>query len=235
MKDPNEFEMPYDLHSEMAEQELVEIHIGDVNLPTGRVVASDPFFVDSQRPFSRTVEPDKYPVYIYMAEIDKLHHRIAYAKIKFRPEDATKWILALTDDLTEEELKDLGEDEFYGFPVESGLAAFMDEETGEQFISKMDQLEEANPEANYYDEVLTEEFRIYSGKNNFSRELGDWNDHKIGNDSDNNLIMFASGWGDGYYPAYWGLNENGDTIELVVDFLISDFESEDEDGDDSEE
>ncbi|SFQ67047.1 DUF4241 domain-containing protein [Flavobacterium akiainvivens] len=228
MKDPNEFEMPYDLHSEMSEQELVEIHIGDVNLPTGRIIASDPFFVDSQRPFSRTVEPDKYPVYIYMAEIDKLHHRIAYAKVKFRPEEATKWILALTDDLTEEELGSLEPDEFYGFPVESGLAAFMDEETSSQFIDKMDVFEEANPDADYYDEVLAEEFRLYSGKNNFSRDLGDWNDHSISNDTDNNLVMFASGWGDGYYPAYWGLNENGDTIELVIDFLISDFESDDE-------
>ncbi len=235
MKDSNDFEMPYDLKSEMSAQELVEIHIGDVNLPTGRIIASDPFFVDSQRPFNRTVEPDKYPVYIHMAEIDKLHHRIAYAKIKFRPEEATKWILALTDDLTEEELNDLGADEFYGFPVESGLAGFMDEETSSQFIQKMDTFEEANPDANYYDEVLAEEFRLYSGKNNFSRELGDWNEHKISDDSDNNVVMFSSGWGDGYYPAYWGLNENGETIELVIDFLISDYEAGEDDEDDFEE
>lgn len=234
MKDTNNFELPYDLHSEMSEQELVEIHIGDVNLPTGRIIASDPFFADSQRPFSRTVEPDKYPVYIYMAEIDKLHHRIAYAKIKFRPEEATKWILALTDDLTEEELNDLSQDEFYGFPVESGLASFMDEETGDEFIKKMDAFEETSAEANYYDEILAEEFRTYSGKNNFSRELGDWNDHKISNDNDNNVIMFASGWGDGYYPAYWGLNENGDITELVIDFLINDFETDGDEEDDSE-
>lgn len=231
MENQDNFEMPYDLHAEMSLQELVEIHIGDVNLPTGRIIASDPFFTDGQQPFSRTVVPDKYPVYIHVAEIDKLHHRIAYAKIKFRPEEATKWILALTDDLTEEELKDLGEDEFYGFPVESGLAAFLDEETNAQFIAKMDALEESQPDANYYDEVLAEEFRKYSGKNTFSRELGDWNDHHVSEDSDNNLIMFASGWGDGYYPAYWGLNDNGDTVELVIDFLINDFEGEeDEDG-----
>jgi Protein of unknown function (DUF4241) len=228
MKDSNNFEMPYDLHSEMSAQELVEIHIGDVNLPTGRVIASDPFFVDSQRPFSRTVEPDKYPVFVYMAQIDKLHNRVAYAKIKFRPEDASKWILALTDDLTEEELNDLDEDEFYGFPVESGLAGFMDEETSSAFIEKMDAFENANPDADYYDEVLAEEFRKYSGKNNFSRELGDWNDHKLSNDNDNNIIMFSSGWGDGYYPAYWGLNDNGDVTELVIDFLINDFESDEE-------
>ena len=231
MKDANDFELNYHLEEEMSAQELVEIHVGDVNLPTGRIIAADPFFSMEQRPFTRTVEPDKYPVFIYMAEIDELHHRIAYAKIKFRPEEATRWILALTDDLTDEELNDLGEDEFYGFPVESGLACFLDEETNSEFIAKMDALLEKNPESNYYDDVLAEEFRIYSGKNNFSRELGDWNDHHPNADSDNNVIMFSSGWGDGYYPAYWGLNENGDTIELVIDFLINDF---DEEGDDEE-
>lgn len=231
MKDTNDFELNYDLEDEMNSQELIEIHVGDLNLPTGRIITADPFFSMEQRPFTRTVEPDKYPVFIYMAEIDELHHRIAYAKIKFRPEEATRWVLAITDDLTDEELNDLGEDEFYGFPVESGLACFLDEETNREFTAKMDAMLDKNPESNYYDDVLAEEFRKYSGKNNFSRELGDWNDHHPNPDSDNNVIMFSSGWGDGYYPAYWGLNENGDTIELVIDFLINEFDNE---GDDDE-
>ncbi|MNJ98205.1 hypothetical protein D3C87_159680 [compost metagenome] len=235
MKDINDFELHYDLDDEMNAQELVEIHIGDVNLPTGRIIVSDPFFSMEQQPFSRTVEPDKYPVYVYMTEIDDQHHRIAYAKIKFRTEEATKWILALTDDLTKEELDELDEDEFYGFPVESGLACFLDEETNAEFTARIDELQEKNPEANYYDEALAEEFKEYSGKNKFSRELGDWNDHKPNKESDNNVIMFASGWGDGYYPAYWGLNENGDTIELVIDFLINEFDGEDDDEDGEEE
>lgn len=234
MKDLNEFELHYDLDQEMNAQELVEIHVGDVNLPTGKIIVSDPFFSMEQLPFSRTVQPDKYPVYIYMAEIDELHHRIAYAKIKFRPEEATKWILALTEDLTKEELDELDEDEFYGFPVESGLACFLDQETNTAFVEKMDELQEKNSEANYYDEVLAEEFKAYSGKNKFSRELGDWNDHRPNKESDNNVIMFASGWGDGYFPTYWGLNEDGDTIELVIDFLINDFDLEGEDDNESE-
>lgn len=231
MKDLKDYEIPYDLNGEMSAEELVEIHVGDVNLPTGKIIAGDPFFTEGQAPFARTVVPDKYPVFIYMAEIDELHHRVAYAKIKFRPESATKWILALTEDLTSEEMNDLGDDEFYGFPVESGLAAFLDEETNAGFVARIDEVQEGKPESNYYDEVLAEEFQAYSGKNKFSRSLGDWNDHHPHKDSDNNVIMFASGWGDGYYPAYWGLNEEGDTIELVIDFLINDFE----DGEDDEE
>lgn len=235
MKDLNDFELHYDLDEEMNSQELTEIHIGDVNLPTGKIIVSDPFFTSEQRPFARTVEPDKYPVYIYVSEIDKLHHRIAYAKIKFRPEEATKWILALTDDLTNEELTDLGEDEFYGFEVESGLACFLDEETNTRFIAKIKELHEKNPNGDYYDDVLSQEFIDYSGKNNFSRELGDWNDHHPDADSDNNVVMFASGWGDNYYPSYWGLSKNGDTIELVIDFLLSEFDPEDGDDEDTEE
>jgi hypothetical protein len=232
MKDINDIEIHYDLDDEMNSQELVEIHIGDVNLPTGKIIAADPFFTDQQEPFARTVVPDKYPVYIYVAEIDKLHHRVAYAKIKFRSEDASRWILALTQDLTPEELDELGEDEFYGFAVESGLACFIDAETRKQLEDKMDEVQEQNPESNYYDEVLAEEFATYSGKNIFSRQLGDWNDHHPNKDSDNNAIMFASGWGDGYYPAYWGLNANGDSVELVIDFLLNEYEEE---GSDEEE
>ncbi|WP_159800901.1 DUF4241 domain-containing protein [Flavobacterium sp. MK4S-17] len=228
MKDPKDFEFYYDLENEMNFQELVEIHIGDVNLPTGKIIAADPFFTEGQQPFARSVEPDKYPVFIYMAEIDQLHHRVAYAKIKFRPENATKWMLAVTEDLTQEELDELSEDEFYGFPVESGLACFLDAETNASLIAKMDEVQDKDPEANYYDEVLAEEFRQYSGKNQFSRELGDWNDHHPDKESDNNVIMFASGWGDGYYPAYWGVDEEGNTIELVIDFLINDFDNEED-------
>lgn len=232
MENSNDFEFEYNLDDDMDMHELVEIHVGDLNLPTGKIIAADPFFTYDQRPFKRTVLPDKYPVYIYVTEIDEEHFRIAYAKIKFRSKDASKWVLAITDDITKEEMDELTDDEFFGFPVDSGLACFLDEETNAALNAKMDALQEKDPEANYYDEVLADEFKAYSSKNKFSRELGDWNDHRPDRESDNNVIMFASGWGDGYYPAYWGLDENGETIELVIDFLINDFEdNEDEDYD----
>ena len=104
MKNTDDFEFEYNLDDNMGLQELVEIHVGDLTLPTGKIIAADPFFTYEQRPFNRSVLPDKYPVFIYMAEIDDEHHRIAYAKIKFRSDEANKWILAITDDITKEEL-----------------------------------------------------------------------------------------------------------------------------------
>ncbi|OIQ20210.1 MAG: hypothetical protein BM557_05955 [Flavobacterium sp. MedPE-SWcel] len=228
MKDINDYEIHHDIEDEMSEHELIEIQIGTLNLPTGKIIVADPFFTLEQKPFIRTVAPNKYPVYAYMAKIDEMHHRIAYVKIKFQENDASKWILALTDDLTTEEMNDLDEGEFYGFPVESGLACFLDEETNNELVTKINTLLEKDPEANYYDAVLAKEFKEYSGKNEYSRVLGDWNDHHPNKDSENNAIMCASGWGDGYYPSYWGLNENDDTIELVLDFLINEFDEDNE-------
>lgn len=228
MKKADEIEIPFDLKAEMDDRELIKVHAGDVNLPTGRIVLADPFLAYEQAAFSKHVEPDKYPVYIYISEIDKLHHRIAYAKIKFRPESATKWILAFTEDVTAEEVDELEEDEYFGFDVESGIAGFMDEETRDEFTTKLEAAYETDEEYDYYDAVLAEEFKAYSGKNNFSRELGDWNDHKLAADSDNNIIMFSAGWGEGYFPAYWGYNDNGDLVELAVDFLLDEHEEDDD-------
>lgn len=230
MKDLKEYEIEYDLDGEINSEELVEIHIGDVNLPTGRIIAGDALYTDGQPAFARTVEPDKYPVFVYVVKVDELHYRIAYAKIKLRPDKASKWILAITEDLTEEELNDLGEDEFYGFPVDSGIACFMDVETNPLYVSKINALIENDEEADYYDQVLAEEFIKYSGKNNFSRSLGDWNDHHPDEASDNNVVMFSSGWGEGYYPAYWGLDDEGNAVELVIDFLLNDFDEDDVEG-----
>lgn len=32
--------------------------------------------------------------------------------------------------------------------------------------------------------------------------------------------MFQSGYGDGVYPAYWGMTKNNEIISLVIDFHV---------------
>ncbi len=94
----SELELKYDL-SDSNLDDLIELEIGEINLPTGRIIASDPFFTKDIQPFSRSVNPGKYPVKIYISEVEPNHYRVAFAKIKFKDLLATKWILAVTDDM----------------------------------------------------------------------------------------------------------------------------------------
>lgn len=47
------------------------------------------------------------------------------------------------------------------------------------------------------------------------------------------IPMFQSGFGDGVYPVYWGLDENGEICQLVIQFIDIELaygdEGEDED------
>lgn len=214
-----DLEIGFDL-SDSNLDKLKEIEIGNIHLPTGKIIASDPFFTHSIKPFSRPVNPGTYPVKIYITEIEPEHYRIAFAKIKFQPETATNWILAVSDDMKIDELLNLKDGEYFGFPVDAGLGCFLDEKTNVSYLSKMDKFYNENPDMNYYDDLLASEFDKYSSGNKYSRDLGDWNNHILNDTSDLNVIMFASGWGDGYYPTYWGYNDKKETVELTIDFLI---------------
>ncbi|WP_418061440.1 DUF4241 domain-containing protein [Pimelobacter simplex] len=44
--------------------------------------------------------------------------------------------------------------------------------------------------------------------------------HAFGDDDRVTAIVADSGWGDGAYPAYWGLDADGTTVQLVVDFVV---------------
>lgn len=37
---------------------------------------------------------------------------------------------------------------------------------------------------------------------------------------ENDGVVVSSGYGDGVYPAYWGIDENGEIVSLVIDFLV---------------
>ena len=214
-----DIEIQYDL-SDSNLGKLNEIEIGNIQLPTGKIIASDPFFSQSIKPFSRTVKPGVYPVKIYIAEIEPEHYRIAFAKIKFQHDKATNWVLAVSEDMKIDDLMNLKDGEYFGFPVDAGLGCFMDEKTNESFLSKMALFYKDNPDKNYYDDLLADEFAKYSAGNRYSRDLGDWNNHVLNDTSELNVIMFASGWGDGYYPCYWGYNSKKEIVDLTIDFLI---------------
>lgn len=220
LEELEKIEISYNLGEAFLNPAIHEIFIGDLHLPSGKIIVSDPFYTHVQKPFVKTVAPGTYPVYLYMKEIDDGHYRVAFAKIKIRQDHVDKWILALTEDTNPADVYDMDDEEYFGFFVEAGLACFVDVYTNEEYLKTIDQFYAENPDLNYYDDILAEEFDQCSSSHPYSRDLGDWNNHRPVKDKDSNLMMFASGWGDGYYPCYWGINDQKQVIELIVDFML---------------
>ena len=211
-------ELSIDFRALLDTADLEEVSVGELHLPTGKIVAGDPFFIYDQKPFKTKVTPGNYPVKLLIHKVEEGHHRIAFAKIDFSDNQATHWTLALTEDITDEQSLKRGE--LLGYGVDAGLGCFADKEANDIFSLVIDKFYKDNPDKNYYDDLLASEFKNTSGQNPLSHNIGDWNNHFPKEGDQHNVIMFSSGWGDGFYSTYWGTDSNGEIVELITDFNV---------------
>ncbi|MGF6345852.1 DUF4241 domain-containing protein [Variovorax sp. W2I14] len=180
---------------------------GAVNITSGRIVACDPLVQPERQPFARELQArGAFPVEVLH---DKGQHALAVLWLRdrgsLRAADLN-WQMALMEG---ESLDTLGDDEFYGYPVDAGLGCFMDPDAAIA-MAERDKREAADPDySNYYDDVL-------------AGEMGDTDvvDHcPLGPGSASNMVIFRSGWGDGSYPSFWALDASGEPVALVTDFM----------------
>ncbi|PBB66849.1 hypothetical protein CK228_19885 [Mesorhizobium sp. WSM4312] len=186
--------------AQMAEREITVAPIGELDLPTGEIIACDPLTTGKTWPaLSRKVKPGRYPVSLLEAQ-----GRVAAAVLRFRSGTPVRWELATLPDQDTSTLKD---DEIFGYPVDTGLGSFMDR-TAMMLMSE--QLDKLEAKQNYYDDVLAMEF-----ESNQDRLMH----HPVaGNPL--NIAMFSSGCGDGVYPSFWGLDATGAPLLLMTDFDV---------------
>lgn len=180
---------------------------GALHITSGRIVACDPLVQPERQPFARELRArGAFPV-------ETLHDggRIALAVLWLRDRSSVRaadlrWDMALIEG---ESTDTLGDDEFFGYPVDAGVGCFMDADA-EAAIAERDRREAESPDyGSYYDNVL-------------SGEMGDADtaDHwPLGPGSANNAVIFRSGWGDGSYPSFWALDAAGEPVALVTDFM----------------
>jgi hypothetical protein len=190
------------------------LEIGDLKVPSGKIVACDPLTTVDFTPFNKTVKPGIYPVKIYVAQTKESGERYAIAKLEFSSKKADKWVLALHDEENTSELKN--PDDYFGFPVDAGLGGFVDYKAALAYRKFEDQFQKEHPAGNIYGDYLAAEFKKNAKD---PKDDGDWINLKIPN-SDLNITMFHSGYGDGSYPAYWGITRNNEIVSLIIDFLV---------------
>jgi Protein of unknown function (DUF4241) len=187
--------------------------IGQLNLPTGKVVCTDPMFRELGLPQTWTVKKGKYPVYIYIGLSDNFEGRVAYAELAIKDEKPTYWELSL---IAENLLSDNLEKKINGmYPVEAGLSCFADFETYKLLDDEVSDYNKADSSNNYYTDKLE---KLFKGNKNIpkSSRSENWINYQLHH---SNIIIFGSGQGDGLYPRYVGYDKDGNVIKFITDFI----------------
>jgi len=168
-------------------------------------------------PFMQTIPAGTYPVKICVVPSEQYGDRYACVKVEVSQEKPVRYELGMVgnEDLDEE----LGEDEYFGFGVDAGMGCVADIQTQAAFKTYWAKRLEEDPDIDPYNDLfcdLLEENAKAHPK--YQGDCGDWLNWTVP-DTDCNLPIFASGWGDGYYPVYFGYDAKGEVCAVYVRFI----------------
>ncbi len=176
--------------------------IGTILLPTGRIIACDPYIYPlgpEYEPFVQVVPQGRYPVYLHrLVNQQQKDGNVAHAMLRFGDGNVARWELATTKGQDNRKLK---EDEILGYVVDAGVGCFMDLETAKLLRVRIDEVDD------------TGDFLHVVNK-----DEGTWGEQVL-NQVGYNLFCFQSGKGNGLYPTYWGFDQDEKPVCLVTEFI----------------
>jgi hypothetical protein len=175
--------------------------LGQLSLPSGQIVAADGFIMDRIKPFTRSVKPGSYPMTVAVARLGN-DQRIAFAQIRFSDRSVARWEMALTPGQDPAKLK---AGEIYCFGVDSGTGSFADP-GAQEILSGRDS-------DDVFDQATAEMKKVYE-------PTRDW---VLIDMPKGSAALFSSGWGDGRYASYFGLDEADNPVALMTDFGVVDW------------
>ncbi len=181
--------------------------IGKVHVSSGKLVVCDPMYLDDAPVLSRSVPCGSHQVLLYLEEESEL---VAYGEMKISNDPVVSWHPA---DLagTRRSSSNVS-----AFPVDTGMACFMDQESRSVFYAHEQEMEEAYEGFDYAVDYLGEQFH---GRDNPADEgcvIQPYPDKAA------NMVLFTTGFGDGIYSCYCGHNAEGKLVSVVMDFDIID-------------
>lgn len=191
----------------------------NVIFPTGNVIVADPITYlqdpDATGILRETIPPGKYPVMISILHTADEDVRIVGMKLKVRAEEAVSYELAKDYRMIDEK----EEKGYGGYAVEAGMATICDLQAAESYWDFLDDWYDETPDGNLYNDYLADLFaKSYEEHPSLQRKEGDFIRLTIP-ETEDEIIMAASGFGDGFYSAFWGKNDAGEPVELVTVFI----------------
>jgi hypothetical protein len=197
------------------------VDCGFLVMPTGRLIACDPFagLQKSGNQWTQLV-PGRYRVIITLADVsessDGSHLREAYATLLV--DEAAKEVSRRIITPRAGGSQDAAEGKCYGFVVDAGAACFVDDGA----------LATCMPDNDYGDNNWMDRFFCNESPDCWFNRMDD--PHHIregaanitlpGATNGENIVMFHSGWGDGVYPVIGGYDLNGRLVRVHIDFDV---------------
>lgn len=218
----------YFTSEEIMDQKMEVMEIGNVSLPSGKVIVRDPlvYLNAGEKPYFTEVPKGNFPVKIAVAKLEGWGDRYAAVKVEFTKEKPVLYREALVGI---EELENIDEGDYFGFGVDAGLACIADAEAV-PYVDKF--ISELNVE-NIYDDYFAGLFaKSYQENPKNQRDLGDWIIWTIPN-TNYQIPMFASGLGDGVYPVYFAYDAQQKICGLYIHFIDIEMELSDEEDDEN--
>ncbi|MBP0936519.1 DUF4241 domain-containing protein [Streptomyces goshikiensis] len=187
---------------------LSVVDAGELRLPSGSVVACDPFIclgTGDIPPFTARVAPGSYRVQAAVVTITRPeeppardpHLRIAAVRLVIADRPAVTWEPALHEG---QDPATLDEDEFFGYGVDAGTGCFYDAAADDSF-----------PDCEGDEGPLWDAFEATG------HQPGPY---LVDGEDGHNLVAFGSGWGDGAYPTWVGRDAEGEITCFVTDFFV---------------
>lgn len=204
----------YFTSNEILGQKMETMEIGNVSLPSGKIVVRDPlvYLSSDEKPYFIQAPKGNFPVTIAVVKSEDWGDRYAVVKVEFTKEKPVVYREAL---IGIEDLEDVTEDDFFGFSVDAGLGCITDAEV----LPSVDQFVAATDVDNVYDDYFAEIFaQSYKDHPDNQRDTGDWINWTVPN-TEYQIPMFASGFGDGSYPVYFAYDANGEICGLYIQFI----------------
>jgi Protein of unknown function (DUF4241) len=180
--------------------------VGDLFLPSGRVIACDPFCFYEPEPFVPPVEPGRYPVLLGVAQFADHDQRVALAILRCSATLPTTWQMATTRRAGPDR-SIYAHDGLYSYSVDYGCGSFMDFDAATLLQRQMD----ADP--NYVQRVSEQMQQRYI-------PTWFWANLALDPPTGLNCVVFSSGNGDGDYVSYWGYDQHSTLACLVTDFAL---------------
>lgn len=167
--------------------------VGELVVRTGQIAAADPLMPSEVCTFTRRVEPGRYPVDLVIVTTPQGEDLCAAAVLRVGEGKVARW---------EEAEAESAE----GYGVDSATGCFVDA----AYFSEEGLVDEET----FYNDFIEAMDRASVG------EMVQRVVYPLKAEDGLNMVGFTTGFGDGMYRSWWGLDQEGRPVMLVTDFEV---------------